>query len=174
MGTRRGSGPVRAGVRIATEGDAATLGAFIRSAWQEAGDGAPGSSGATDEVIDELADPEAMRTRLTADGRRMLLASLDDEPVGFAATRRLDGGDVELAGIVVRESATGHGFGAQLVAAAVDAARQDGCRRMLVRTEATNARAIGFYRSLGFDPGATSVEVIEGTEVGVVELTRAL
>jgi putative acetyltransferase len=161
-------------VREATPADVDAFAAFFRTAWREAGPEAPGFAGATDEVIDELTTRTAVLDRLGGPDRRMYLAWSSAEVVGFAATRRIDEGTVELAGIIVLGRATGRGIGSRLVQAAIDAARGDGYGRMIVRTETTNDTAQAFYRRSGFSVVGDSVEDVDGTAIPVVELAMAL
>ena len=159
-------------VREADSSDAAAIADFIRAAWNEAGADAPGFAGATDEIIDEVARNESILARLGTADRRMFIAVREAGVVGFAATRRIDDGLTELAGILVRASESGHGIGKTLVHAAADATRRDGSERIVVRTERSNRRAIGFYEALGFEFDRYSTEHVDGTAVDVVELSR--
>ena len=56
----------------------------------------------------------------------------------------------EIAGLVVDETAQGHGIGRRLVAAAVDWARERGCLAIRVRTNVVRERAQAFYQREGF------------------------
>jgi len=56
----------------------------------------------------------------------------------------------EIAGLVVDETARGHGIGSRLVAAAADWARERGCLAIRVRTNIVRERAQAFYRREGF------------------------
>ena len=56
----------------------------------------------------------------------------------------------EIAGLVVDETARGHGIGRRLVNAAVDWARERGCLAIRVRTNVVRERARAFYRREGF------------------------
>lgn len=166
-------------VREATEADAARIGSFLRAAWAESGPDAPGFAGATDEVIDEIARPDAVRARLGGPTRRMVIAvggdvdaEVDGEVVGFAALRTIDDDATELAGIVVRRTWAGHGVGSELTRRALDLARADGAASLVVRTEVDNTAAIAFYESLGFVRHRRDVERVGDTDVAVVELVR--
>ncbi|MFQ5517557.1 MAG: hypothetical protein ACE5E8_08270, partial [Acidimicrobiia bacterium] len=83
-------------VNRATPGDVDKVAAFLGEAWEAAGPDAPGFAGATDEIIAELARPEAILQRIKS--HTMLLAWWGDRVVGFAADRRVDAETVELAG----------------------------------------------------------------------------
>jgi ribosomal protein S18 acetylase RimI-like enzyme len=161
-------------VREATDADVNAFAVFFREAWLQSGAGAPGFAGATDQVIAELTAPDAVLERLGGPDKRMFLAWEQGEVVGFAANRRVDTTTVELAGIIVLPEAAGRGVGAALVAAAFSSARSDDYRTMIVRTEVSNDRALGFYQAHGFVVGESTVEVVEGTPIVVEELTRKL
>jgi len=160
-------------VSEATLADVEEMGAFIRSLWEAAGPRAPGLTGATDEVIAEISAPEALRERIGGPERRVFLARIGTEVVGFAATRRLDRTSVELAGIMVHPDRRG-GVGMPLLEAAVRAARRSAYRRMAVHTETDNDGALRFYRKAGFTPLRRHTVDVEGTAVDVWELERDL
>lgn len=160
--------------REAGEPDADAIGLFLWTLWEKAGTDAPGLAGATEEIITEIADPIAVRSRLGGPERRIFIASQGDDVVGFAATRRLDDAAVELAGIMVLPSLTGRGIGTPLVEAAAERAREQGFETMTVSTETDNEGAIAFYEARGFVGSGRSVVEVEGTSVSVVELELAL
>lgn len=161
-------------VRELGPGDVEAFGGFIRRAWAEAGPGAPGWTGATDENVSRLASAEYVASLIGGEDTRIFLAWDEKEAVGFSCNRRVDDETVELSGIVVLESATGRGVGSQLLRTAKDAALDDGYRRMLVKTEAFNERAIGFYEGKGFEERGRSVTDVEGVRVELVELELSL
>jgi len=161
-------------VAEATEDDVAAISDFIREAWRQAGPGAAGFAGATDDVIAEISAPEAITARIGGPERRMFLAQSAGSVVGFAASRRLTSETVELAGIVVLQSMVGRGIGRPLAEAAVESARANGFKRITVSTETDNARALGFYHALGFTPTAVTEADAEGVEVEVQNLELAL
>ena len=63
----------------------------------------------------------------------------------------------EIAGLVVDETARGAGIGRNLVAAAVDWARERGCVAIRVRSNVLRERAHAFYRREGFGDLKTQV-----------------
>jgi ribosomal protein S18 acetylase RimI-like enzyme len=160
-------------VREAGPEDAAVIGAFMLAAWDRAGSGAPGYSGATDEVMAAITTEEAVRARIAPPERRMFVAC-DGDVVGFAATRRLKGDGVELAGIIVAPDLAGRGIGSMLLSAAVAAAGADGCRRMIVRTEIDNEPALAFYERHGFTRTRRLEETVEDAGLEVWELAKDL
>lgn len=161
-------------IRGATGDDADAFAALLRLLWSEAGPDAPGFAGTTDEIIEEMTDHDAVVGLLGDPRRRVHLAWLGTEPVGFSATRILDDDTVELAGIVVRRDQAGRGVGRRLVTASLEGIADQGCTRAVVRTETTNEAAQGFYRRLGFRDPIVTVEWVDGSAVDVVELTRPL
>jgi GNAT superfamily N-acetyltransferase len=165
-----------AGFRIAeaSDSDVAAIAAFFWAAWRTSGPNAPGWAGASEDVIAELTAPDAIRARIGGPDRRMFLAWADDRVVGFAATRAEHEECAELAGIIVLEDMLGHGIGTPLLEAAVQSATRAGLRRLLVRTEVTNERALRFYRSRGFADSQMIVENVEGARLELVELVRTL
>ncbi len=78
-----------------------------------------------------------------------------DPPAGVVQLRYRygvwwDAEDCCVEDVFVRADARGSGLGRELVSAAIDRARERGCRRMELDTGADNAPAQGLYRSLGF------------------------
>lgn len=168
------AGDERIGVLEATAEDASAFAELFTTAWKEAGPDAPGFTGATDQVIAELSAPEAFRERIGGPDRRMFLAWDDDRVVGFSSTKRTSEDTVELSGIVVLQSHSGQGIGTALVENAMAAARVDGHRVMIVKTETTNDRARAFYENRGFQVVGVEKEQVDDVPVEVVRLSRAL
>ena len=75
-----------------------------------------------------------------------------DEAVGVVGIRRFAEGDAELKRMYVAPAGRGIGTGRALAAAAVDAARGLGYRRVLLDTVASMEAAIATYEGLGFVP----------------------
>ena len=94
----------------------------------------------------------------------LLVASLDGEPVGCVALRRLDGGTCEMKRMFVRPSARGAGVGRALAVASLERARALGFRTMRLDTLPHRMEAAGeLYRSLGFvEVGRYNDNPIEG------------
>lgn len=154
--------------------DAAAIGAFMLAAWRAAGPGAPGYSGATEEVMEDITSEEAIAARIAPPERRMFFARSGRAVVGFAANRHVNEDDVELAGIIVDPDMAGRGIGSELLSASVAAAREGGYRRMLVHTETTNVPALAFYEKHGFTRVREITETVERSEIRVWELARDL
>ncbi len=161
-------------VRELGAGDVEAFGVFVLRAWAEAASGVPGWTGATDESVSRLASADYITSLIENDDIRVFAAWDEGEAVVFSGNRRVDDETVELSGIVVIESMTGRGVGSMLLEAARSAAREEGYRRMLVRTEAFNERAIRFYSGKGFKEKDRSVTEVEGVTVELVELELSL
>jgi ribosomal protein S18 acetylase RimI-like enzyme len=161
-------------VTEATADDIPAIGVFFWAMWRQAGPEAPGFAGATDSVIAEVAQPEAIQSRIGGPDRRMYLAYVGEAVVGFAATKAIDETTVELAGIVVLQTMVGRGIGSPLLTAAAKDARQRGFGQMTVSTEIDNERARGFYEARGFEAVGESSTNVEGTSVMVVDMLLVL
>src|SRR5271157_751691 len=148
--SRGGGRPVEVRVRSARRADAAALAAFFMQAWKEAGPGALGFTGATDESIKEIASEEFLAQRLMSPRVRIVVAEREKRIQGFASIRALNQGEVELTGIVVLQSTSGMGLGTKLLRRACDLAVKLGFRKVIVMTEVFNKKAIGFYKKNGF------------------------
>jgi len=158
----------------ATDEDTDAISTFLWEAWRQAGPGSPGFSGATEEVIAEIADPRVIRERVGGPERRMFIAVQGDRVVGFASTRAETADTVEVSGVIVLQEMTGSGIGRKLLDAAIEASAGYGFTEMTVNTETDNEGARRFYERHGFKPVGTSVEMVGPTAVQVVTLKRDL
>ena len=141
---------VSAKVRIARATDAASLAEFFQRAWKEAGPDALGFTGATDKAIREIVSEEFLTRRITSPKNRILIAERNGRVLGFASLRIIGRGKGELSGIVVLRSESGKGLGTKLVEKACKTAARLGIKRLIVKTEVFNERAIAFYKKSGF------------------------
>ena len=143
---------------------------FFLQAWKEAGSGALGFTGATEESINEIASEEFLKERLSNPDVQIYIVEDRGRVLGFAATRKIDENTIELSGIIVLESAAGIGIGTQLIEKVISSARQVGFRKIVVKTEVLNKRAISFYKKMGLAEVSKTTENVEGTSVDVVVL----
>lgn len=160
--------------RIAGPDDIQILSAFILEAWREAGPGALGFTGATDEVIHELASEPLLRAKLTDPALRILIAEEAGRVVGFASIKRVDSGAAELSGLIVLQSLVGKGVGTELLRIAEKFAATEGYDKVMVKTEVFNDKAIAFYRKLGFVETTEIEEDVEGTPVRLMVLEKCI
>ena len=158
----------------ATVADVQKLSTFFLQAWREAGSGALGFTGATEETISEIASEEFLRERLSSPDVTIYIVEDRGRILGFASTRKIDELTLELSGIIVLESATGRGIGTLLIEKAISAARQWGFRKIVVKTEVLNKRAISFYKKMGLAEIDKTTENVEGKAVDAVVLEKAL
>jgi ribosomal protein S18 acetylase RimI-like enzyme len=146
-------------IRIATSADAESLAALAERTFRDTftDDNSTEdmyayvrTSFSFDRVRDELAD----------DANTFLLAFMEgkEQPKGYAKLRAgttdpsVTGPDpVELQRLYVDRSAFGHGVGAALMRASLDAARLAGHRTLWVGVWERNARAISFYGQWQFE-----------------------
>ena len=145
-------------IRTASPADAAPLAALAERTFRDTfGDDNSASdmkayvrgSFALDRVRAELAD----------DANTFLLAFMNgaEQPCGYAKLRTgatdpnvIGPNPVELQRLYVDRSAMGHGIGAALMRASLDAARSAGHRTLWLGVWERNARAISFYRQWRF------------------------
>lgn len=158
----------------ATDMDIDVISAFLWEAWRQSGPNSPGFSGATDEVIAEIARPELIHARIGGPKNRMFIAKQQGRVVGFSSTRTETSSTIELSGVVVLNEMIGTGIGTKLLELAATTSARNGFSRMIVSTETTNDRAIGFYERHGFTKIGETTTDVEGTAVEVVNLTRDL
>ena len=81
-----------------------------------------------------------------------------DPPAGIVQLRYRygvwwDAEDCHVEDVFVRREARGSGLGRALVSAAIERARERGCRRLELDTAEENVPALALYRSLGFRSG---------------------
>ena len=160
--------------RAARPADAKALGGFFMRAWKEAGPGALGFTGATEEAIEEISSERFLLGRLASPNVRMLVAVAGGEVVGFASLRAEGGRSVELSGIVVLQSASGAGVGTRLIRKSSALAARLGYRAVTVRTEAFNKMAIGFYGKNGFTEAGKTTEKVGRVRVELQVLQKKL
>jgi ribosomal protein S18 acetylase RimI-like enzyme len=161
-------------VREAGPADAESISAFFGALWAQGGPDAPGFAGATSDSVVAVRSLAALRRRMGQPSRRMFIALAGPGVVGFAATSKIDPDHLELAGIAVLPAHTGHGIGSRLLELIATSARQDGFRRLSVRTELTNDTGLLFYNARSFTTVGEKVEVINGSRIPVVVLIRDL
>jgi ribosomal protein S18 acetylase RimI-like enzyme len=166
--------PAAVVVRPARLNDVSKISAFFVEAWKEAGPGALGFTGATDEAIREIASEEFLRKRLASPAVHMVVAEESERIIGFSSVRRVDEREAELSGIAVLESATGRGIGTRLLRKSLEAARKRGFKTLFVKTEVVNDRAIRFYKKAGFTESGKTVEKVGGAKVALRILVKEL
>ena len=166
--------PARVAIRTAKGDDAKALGGFFLHAWREAGPGSLGFTGATEDEIKEISSEEFLAQRLLDPKRRFVVAERGGEVLGFASVRCMGRGKGELSGVVVLESETGRGLGTKLVERACEEGTKLGIRRMVVKTEVFNERALEFYKKNGFIEVEKTTEKVGKTPVPTQVLERNL
>ena len=161
-------------VRPARSNDATALGVFFNDAWEEAGPGALGFAGATDDAIRAISSEEFLKKRLSSPKVRIIIAEKERKVVGFASIRFVEGHEGELSGVAVLETTSGMGIGSKLVRKACDAAIKLGLAHLSVKTEATNRRAINFYKKNEFTESGKVMEKVGRARVPLMVLRKKL
>ena len=139
-----------------------------------AGPSALGWAGATDENINEIASEDYLQGFIENDNLKVYVGKTRNKIVGFCATRKIDEGSVELAGIIVRQDQVDKGVGTGLFRMAERDAVEDGFATMLVKTESNNNRALSFYKNKGFREQRQVIEELNKVKVNLTVLTLAL
>jgi GNAT superfamily N-acetyltransferase len=80
------------------------------------------------------------------------VAWLGDAPIGCGAVRKLDAETAEVKRMFVDEAARGRGAGRAILDALERAARDLGCRRLVLETGVRQVEAVALYRRAGFVP----------------------
>ncbi|WP_250903495.1 GNAT family N-acetyltransferase [Actinomadura sp. NEAU-AAG7] len=105
-----------------------------------------------EEIEALVAEPE-WRSALVVEPHEAVhvaVAYASGEPVGHAALRRLDGGDLELKRMYVASAARGTGVSTALLAAVEDAARALGASRLVLQTGDRQPDAVRLYEREGY------------------------
>ena len=108
--------------------------------------------------------------KYAAPAGRLLIAYLDDKPVGCIALRKLEDGICEMKRLFVRDEFRGHKLGLTLIERVIDDAREIGYSKMRLDTYPLKmGKAVGIYESHGFhiiapyyanpDPGVLFMEL---------------
>jgi ribosomal protein S18 acetylase RimI-like enzyme len=97
-----------------------------------------------------FADFERELAVLPAGYSVLILAEVDGIAQGCVALRRLDAQTAEVKRLYVRPGHRGQGIGRALADAAIEAARRQGHRRLVLDSLPTMQAAIALYRLLGF------------------------
>lgn len=161
-------------VREAEQEDVESLIEFLLKAWKEAGPGALGWTGATEETIQHIASHGFISNLMGRDDTRVFIAINEGRVVGFSSNRRIGDELVELSGIIVLESMTGVGIGSRLLEYSIEASKGDRYKVMMVKTESFNDRAVNFYLRNGFRREATIEEEVEGSNGELVKFVLPL
>lgn len=94
----------------------------------------------------------------------IVLAELDDKPVGCGMTQALNDDDAEIKRVFVRQEARKLGVASRVSQALVDQARLDGYRRVLLDTSRQFIGAQRLYEKLGFKRRGPYSELPPGFE----------
>jgi GNAT superfamily N-acetyltransferase len=84
------------------------------------------------------------------DGRVLVVADGDDILGHLQLTPTTVPGELEIRNMAVADHAQRRGLGRELVEAAIELARRDGCSRVLVATAASDIGNLRFYQRVGF------------------------
>jgi len=161
-------------IREAKPGDESKLSSFLQEAWREAGPGAPGFTGATEETIEEIASIDFLERLLTNPKNKIFVAEDENKFIGFASSRESDDGFIELSGIIVLNSRLGEGVGTRLLNIVRSFASSIGYHKIMVKTEVFNGKAIRFYEKMGFMEADRAIEEINGIQVDLVILSLVI
>lgn len=147
-------------IRTATPADAESLAALAERSFRDTF----AEDNAAEDVEAYVRDAfslDRLRTELADVANTFLLAFVDaaERPLGYAKLRTgttdpsVTGPDpVELERLYVDRSAIGHGVGAALMRASLDAVQVAGYRTLWLGVWERNARAISFYEKWEFEP----------------------
>ena len=107
--------------------------------------------GGGDELVEEL---QALDASYSGDGEGWFAMFEDDEAVGCAMLRRIDGTRGEICRVYVTPQMRGQGLAARMMEAVIDHARRTGYQSLWLDTFRKPDDAQHLYRKLGFQPCA--------------------
>jgi putative acetyltransferase len=146
----------------------------VLGAWKRAGPQALGWAGATEDTIHEISSEEYLKELVSDSKLKFYVSEENGEITGFAVNRVQDGSTMELAGINIRDDLLEKGIGSLLISKCIDSARDAGFASMVVKTEASNERAISFYMKRGFVRIGNAVETVEDSKIDLAMLRLVL
>jgi GNAT superfamily N-acetyltransferase len=112
---------------------------------------------------------QAQRAGLEAGTLRVLIAQLDDTPIGFVCMVRPDQhGRVLIDNLHALPGHKGAGAGTAMLAAAQQWAREHRAGGMYLEVLEANLPAIGFYESRGWQREAREIEQMAGIDITVL------
>ena len=103
-----------------------------------------------DYMLEQGYSREALLRYVDAADAGLALARVDDEPVAFVAWQKSDSGSMKLEKLYVAPKHHGKGVGRALIEHVVDAARQVGCREVMLNVNRNNGSSIRAYERCGF------------------------
>ena len=102
------------------------------------------------EELDTFQDLEDVQAHFFDAVGTFLVALNDEQVIGSGALRKLDDDCAELKRMWLLEAYHGQGIGYRLIQRLIVFARQNGYARMRLQTSPEQARALVFYRRIGF------------------------
>lgn len=102
------------------------------------------------ETSGDFADMDDIETHYLHNGGQFLAAFDGDQLVGSGAIRRLDAETAELKRVWLLEQYQGKGIGYAMFGQLRVFARKQGYKKLRLQTSPQQARALAFYRRLGF------------------------
>lgn len=109
-----------------------------------------------DFSVDSAKQARAVRAILSQPEQGQILVLKKDNVVAgmvsllYLISTAMGGKVAMLEDMIIAEDYRSHGFGQRLLQAAIDFARQQGCLRITLLTDADNRRAQQFYQQQGF------------------------
>lgn len=98
----------------------------------------------------KLKDMDDLQANYFKAGGTFLVALNGEQVIGSGALRRLDDQTAELKRMWLLDAYQGQGIGYRLITELFEFARQQGYARVRLQTSSEQARALAFYRKVGF------------------------
>ena len=132
------------------------------------------------DLIDRYFDAAEFEEEIATLGKYMppdgalLLATLDGEPAGCVALRRIDDTTCEMKRMFVPPELHGRGIGRALADAIIERARELGYASMVLDTSIRQQEAQTLYRKLGFEPTEPYYDMPDDVRDWLVFMRREL
>lgn len=151
--------------REANSGDVEAIQRIARSSWKRDYPEILSRETAADEAVEEWYGRETIERELQTPGSELLVATVDDEVVGFSHAV-VTGGEATILRVYVHPEYRSEGIGGTLLERTIHEARTRAAETIRAMVLSANELGDSFYRNAGFEPVETGETVIGGEPYG--------
>src|SRR5258708_3984137 len=155
----------------ATDLDIPCIQSVARRSWADVYEGIIAAE-IQDRALTSWYSSESLLDAIQSDRSIFLVATSDDDVIGFIQIVKRPDGIAEITRIYVAPDEQRQGTGTMLFQDALDRLRSDSVSELVVSVEAQNLKGRSFYESIGFTPGDTSRIELFGYPLEMVTYRR--